>query len=91
MYKCLECGYIYDEPIRKRVCYETEYGIANMFDSWHYYDALCCPSCKSDQKKELEQCDCCGNYFEELIDTEGMVNGGVGYLCEQGCKDGDIE
>lgn len=91
MHKCLECGAIFEEPIYKTKCFEVEYGVASLFSSRHDYKAECCPNCDSEDIKKLEQCDCCGNYFEELIDTEGMVNGGIGYLCEQCCKDGDIE
>lgn len=36
---------------------------------------------------DLEKCEMCGeyNFSEYLIDTDGMVNGGIGYVCEN-CK-----
>ena len=91
MYQCEECRVTFEEPKYKRICFEIEYGVASLFESRHYHRIECCPNCESQEIKELEQCECCGNYFDELIDTDGMVNGGVGYLCEQCCKDGDIE
>ncbi|MEG1506794.1 MAG: hypothetical protein RR478_04800 [Bacilli bacterium] len=35
----------------------------------------------------IEQCRC-GNYFleDDMIDTEGMINGGIGKVCED-CVD----
>ncbi len=36
-----------------------------------------------EENKELEQCECCEEYCEELLDTEGFINGGIGFVCEQ--------
>lgn len=40
----------------------------------------------------MEQCNICKEWFEEdeLIDTEGMINGSVGKVCEQCLEDNDI-
>lgn len=40
----------------------------------------------------MEQCAICEELFEEdeLTDTTGMLNGGVGYVCEQCLEDNDI-
>lgn len=35
-------------------------------------------------------CPSCGNETDELIDTEGMVNGGIGEVCEQCIEDNEI-
>lgn len=42
---------------------------------------------------ELKKCSVCEEYFEEddLVNTEGMLNGGIGYVCEQCIEDGDIK
>lgn len=42
---------------------------------------------------EKEKCAICEEEFDEgtLIETEGMVNGGVGKVCEQCLQDNDIE
>lgn len=90
MYKCEDCGKVFDEPARKEVCLELEYGVSDLFDNYHYDNVLCCPNCMSDQLKDLEHCECCGEYVESLIDTEGMLNGGIGCICEQCCIDNSI-
>jgi len=43
-------------------------------------------------KEELKKCEVCGELVPEdyIIDTEGMINGGIGMVCEQCCEDGDI-
>ena len=40
----------------------------------------------------MQKCDICGVEVEEdeLYDTEGCVNGGVGYVCEQCVEDCEI-
>lgn len=40
--------------------------------------------------EELLICPICNNETDELIDTEGMVHGGIGYSCEQCLEDLDI-
>lgn len=38
----------------------------------------------------MDKCEICGEETEELFDTTQMVNGGVGYVCEQCLEDYDI-
>jgi hypothetical protein len=38
----------------------------------------------------MQRCDICGESEEELIDTTGMINGDVGYVCYQCLEDNDI-
>lgn len=40
-------------------------------------------------KFDLEKCEMCGSYnlSEDLRDTEGMVNGGIGNVCESCIND----
>ena len=33
--------------------------------------------------EEVYICPICGEEVDELFDTEGMINGGIGYVCEQ--------
>lgn len=40
--------------------------------------------------KEEIICPICGEETDELIDTEGMINGGIGEVCEQCIEDYDI-
>lgn len=44
------------------------------------------------ETEELEKCDLCGCEIplDDLIDTEGMINGSVGLACEQCIEDCDI-
>ena len=43
--------------------------------------------------EEKKTCSICQEEFfeDELIDTEGMINGGVGMVCEQCLEDNDIK
>lgn len=38
---------------------------------------------------ELEKCEQCGNYNlkEDLFDTETIIDGGIGYICESCSND----
>lgn len=35
-------------------------------------------------------CPICGQATDELIDTEGMINGSIGEVCEQCMEDYDV-
>ena len=93
MFKCLNCDYEFEEPKRKEVLFETHFKVENLFGGRHKMDLLICPNCNSQDIEELQKCDICHEYFleDELVDTEGMLNGGVGYACEQCIEDGDIK
>lgn len=83
MYKCVECESVFEEPLKESEdC--TPGGAFEGGSFIRYYTV--CPNCQSEGYLEAKECDCCGEYFfeEELTDTEGMVNGGVGYVCP-GC------
>lgn len=53
---------------------------------------LICPFCGSSEVEEMQKCEMCEEYFREddLHDTEGYINGGCGYCCEQCIQDGDM-
>lgn len=40
--------------------------------------------------EEVLICPICGEETDKLIDTEGMLNGSIGYCCEQCITDYDI-
>lgn len=45
MYKCPECGAIFDEPEYETVCFEELYGVGSMFSDRHYGTFANCPHC----------------------------------------------
>ena len=45
MYKCPECGAIFEEPEYETVCYEELYGVSSMFYDRHYGTFANCPEC----------------------------------------------
>ena len=42
------------------------------------------------EEEETLICPICGNETDELFDTEGKINGGIGECCEQCLTDFDI-
>lgn len=40
--------------------------------------------------EEIVICPLCGEETDELIDTEGMINGSIGEVCEQCLENYDI-
>ena len=89
MYKCNNCRSEFEEAAEKRICFEQEYGVANLFSSRSYTNIYVCPCCGDEDIHELEQCSVCEEWFDEtdLTDTEGLINGGIGYVCPQCYKD----
>lgn len=45
MYKCRECGAIFEEPVYETVCFEEIYGVGSMFPDRHYGTFASCPRC----------------------------------------------
>jgi len=45
MYKCPECGKVFDEPEYETVCFEELYGVGSMFGDRHYGTFANCPHC----------------------------------------------
>ena len=45
MYKCPECGAIFEEPEYETVCFEELYGVGSMFTDRHYGTFANCPQC----------------------------------------------
>ena len=45
MYKCPECGSVFEEPEYETVCFEELYGVGSMFMDRHYGTFANCPKC----------------------------------------------
>lgn len=88
MYKCLDCGHVFEEP--KQYSEDRTPGGACEGGSFieHYTG---CPLC-SGAYEEAKQCEICGEYFayDELTDTTEYINGGCGDCCEQCIEDGGM-
>lgn len=89
MYKCSECGEIFEEP----KSYSEDRTPGGSFEGGSFIvHFLGCPEC-SGAFKEVKECSICGEYkfLEDLTDTTGMINGDCGYCCEQCLEDNDIK
>lgn len=87
MKKCLDCGKEFIET--KTVVEDMTPGTTDIEDSFCYkYDV--CPFCESTNYIELDLCECCGEWVDGLTDTEGMINGGIGMVCDQCLENNDI-
>ena len=47
MYKCVECGKVYEEPYEYEECMESYYGVSGMFPDSNYHTFYECPFCGS--------------------------------------------
>lgn len=45
MWKCPECGEIFEEPNYIEVCWEDEFGVGSMFPNRNYGTVAECPKC----------------------------------------------
>lgn len=45
MYKCPECGRIFEEPNYETICMEEYCGVSSMFGDRHYATFASCPEC----------------------------------------------
>lgn len=92
MIKCCNCNNIFDENalVIKDIWVEAELGVSDDFNSSTHFCRPCCPHCKSTTLTPLQQCACCGEWFEKLNDTEGLINGNIGYVCDQCFKDSEV-
>lgn len=89
MYYCQECKEEFEEPNKERKTFESYYGVDHLFNSSHDFILETCPFCGSDAIEEMKKCDRCDewNKEEDLIDTEELSGGGVGFYCVQCAKD----
>ena len=87
MKKCLDCGKEFIET--KTLVVDMTPGTTDIEDSFCYkYDV--CPFCESTNYIELDLCECCGEWVDGLTDTEGMMNGSIGMVCDQCLENNDI-
>lgn len=92
MYYCENCYSEFDEPERKRITFEEYYGVDNLFTDRNRMDILVCPHCSDDDIEEMKKCDRCEEWFkeEDLTDTEEMIGGGIGDLCDDCIRDCEV-
>lgn len=92
MYVCNECNSHFEQPNKTITTFEKEFGVSQLFNSSHRIELLLCPICSSENIDELQVCDACGEFCQadELQDTEGAINGGIGYVCPQCIEDCEI-
>ena len=57
MYKCPECGQIFEDPVYEEVCMEDYYGVSSMFRDRHYKLFTSCPACGSAIDDERDMWD----------------------------------
>lgn len=74
-------AWYYDEKNSKKLKAST---FKELIEVAHY--------CFEDFLEELTKCSACHNWIkdDELEDTEGRLNGGIGRVCEQCIEDLDI-
>lgn len=93
MYYCKYCEteLSSDELKAEQKCFETEYGVGNLFPDKHYYTDYKCPICGG-EVEEAMKCDMCGEYYPEddLEDTDEYINGGCGYCCQDCIEDANM-
>ncbi len=63
MYKCNECGYIFDEPKEIKTTYESFYGVSDLFDNSNPLEYHVCPYCESQNY----------DYFEEDSEDRDVI------------------
>lgn len=92
MWYCDDCKNEFTKPKMRKTTFESEYGVSHLFSTSHECIITECPVCGSDNIEEMKECDYCGefNLEENLEDTEGLVNGGIGYLCPQCIQDCEV-
>ena len=87
MYRCRDCGFLFEEPKK----YSEDRTPGGVFEGGSFIEEyMGCPRC-SESYDEVFECNCCSEYYfdEELTDTTGMINGGIGKVCEQCMEDYD--
>jgi hypothetical protein len=88
MYKCLDCGAVFEEPKE----YAEDRTPGGSFEGGSFIEHFTgCPYCEG-AYEEAKQCEICGEYFtsDELTDTTEYINGGCGDCCEQCIEDGGM-
>ena len=91
MYYCENCQEEFDESKIEKTTYEDFYEIGAKFPNKTKMILEKCPHCGGEDIIELEKCEKCGEYCldADLVDTDEMVGGGIGYICLDCFKDLD--
>lgn len=91
MYYCSTCGNVFEEPLEVNTTYESFYGVSNLFSNSTPLTMHVCPYCKETGYEEMEECPMCGEYckHDDMIDTEGLYNGGIDLVCPNCIRDLD--
>lgn len=55
MWKCLNCGYEFEEPSWQWTSYEAYYGVSSLFGNSTSLTLLVCPNCESDDIDEYNE------------------------------------
>lgn len=93
MWYCDNCKNEFEEPARKEITFEEYYGVGHLFQDRNRTTIYVCPVCGEEgELEEMRECDQCGEWTREcdLEDTDGCVNGGIGYLCPQCIQDCEV-
>lgn len=53
MWKCNDCGAIFDEPAFEEVDLENLYGVGGSFDDHHWATLASCPECEDGDIEEI--------------------------------------
>lgn len=62
MYRCLDCGEVFDEADEMHTSYEAYYGVSSDFPDRTLLTLKVCPMCESDQIDEIDEMD---DFYEE--------------------------
>lgn len=57
MYRCLNCGEVFEEADEMNTTYESYYGVSSDFPDRTPLTLEVCPSCESDQIDEIDEMD----------------------------------
>ena len=88
MFKCKECKNIMEreELEIKKGCFESDFGVSDLFDTRTSYETHICPHCGSEEVEEAMECTICNKYFlEEELDYNE-----VDKLCCENCRNEEL-
>lgn len=92
MYYCKNCKNEFIEPKVEKTTYEDFYEIGTMFLNKTEMTLEKCPHCDSDEFESMTECEQCGEYCRDcdLLDTEELAGGGIGFICYDCARNCDL-
>lgn len=54
MWRCRDCGAVFEEPDYEEVCHERECGVRSLFSDRHYTTVSVCPVCGEYDIREID-------------------------------------